>query len=403
MAAQEEYYHAQIRHGIGLRNLANGDARRMVKILDKANAELEAKLQASLKQGMSMKTKRWQALQKDIIALRKQTWKQMRAATRSDLIKLAKAEQSFAKTMLEAHIPVQMEFATVSAQQLSALVTGQPFAGGANAARTLSQWWGGLARADSARIMEALQLGLVQGESIPQMVSRVRNGTKLTRANAEAIVRTGVNHATNQARGAFHKANADIIAALMWSAMLDGRTTAICRGRDGHYAPVDGVNMAGVPEPHLVPPGARPPAHPSCRSQMISTMDHEGIASTMGNRPFVRDTRTRRWREKDFRADAREAAGAKKWKRWSIKQRNAAIKRQRTAWTKKAVGSVPVGLSYDSWLRKQPVAFQNKVLGIAKGKAFRKGLKLDQFVDRRGAELTLDQLSEQFPTFVTSA
>jgi len=47
------------------------------------------------------------------------------------------------------------------------------------------------------------------------------------------------------------------------------------------------------------------------------------------------------------------------------------------------------------------VAFQNEVLGVAKGKAFRKGLRLEQFVDRRGAELTLVQLKRKFPSYVS--
>lgn len=400
MAAQEEYYHAQIRHAIGLRNLSNGTSKELLKVLDKANAELEAKLQASLKQGTTLKSQRWKLLQKDIIEMRTAVWRTLGKSNKAELLKLGKAEQQFAKKMLEAHIPVQLDFAVASAQHISALITETPFAGGANSARSLDQWWKSLRAADGNRIIEALQLGMTQGETVPQMVARVRAGVHMTRANAEAVIRTGVNHATNQAREAFYKENADIITEEMWSAMLDGRTTAVCRGRDGHFTSTTGENMAQVTEPHLSPPLARPPAHPQCRSQMIASMNALGIAAKMPARPFVRDTRTRRWREKDFRADAKQAAGAKKWKGWSVKQRNNAIKRQRQAWTKQAVGVAPKGLIYDKWLRKQPTVYQNQVLGIAKGKAFRKGLRLDQFTDKRGAELTLGQLEAAFPSYV---
>lgn len=400
MGAQEDLYHAQVRHAIGVRNLSSGYVKDMLAVLDKANAELEVKLTNRLKPGTSLQSKRWKNMQADIKVLRSTLWKQQFSVNKKELVDLAKAEQQFAKQMFQTHIPIQLDYNVVSAQHLRALVTTQPFAGGANAARTLAQWWGGLRNADSTRILESLQLGMVNGETVPQMVARVRQGMVLTRANAEAVVRTGVNHASNQARGAFHKENADILQSLMWSAMLDGRTTATCRGRDGHHAPADGDDWTGVPQPHLETASTRPPAHPSCRSQMIAMLSALGLEAKMPARPFVRDTRTRRWREKDFRADARNAAGAKKWKKWNVKQRNAAIKRQRVTWTKDAVGTAPAGLSYDSWLRKQPVAFQNQTLGIAKGKVFRKGLKLDQFTDRRGSELTLVQLKQKFPSYL---
>jgi hypothetical protein len=47
-------------------------------------------------------------------------------------------------------------------------------------------------------------------------------------------------------------------------------------------------------------------------------------------------------------------------------------------------------------MKRQPAAFQNDVLGVTKAKLFRKGdLTLDQFIDRRGNELTLKQLASQ--------
>jgi hypothetical protein len=58
-------------------------------------------------------------------------------------------------------------------------------------------------------------------------------------------------------------------------------------------------------------------------------------------------------------------------------------------------GQVPAEMNYDQWLRKQPVSFQNEVLGIKKGQLFRAGLKMDRFVDRQGNELNLSQLRER--------
>ncbi len=61
-------------------------------------------------------------------------------------------------------------------------------------------------------------------------------------------------------------------------------------------------------------------------------------------------------------------------------------------------GQVPESLTYQEWLKKQPVEVQDEVLGKTKGKLFRAGgLSLDRFVDFKGDVYTLDQLrlSEQ--------
>lgn len=135
---------------------------------------------------------------------------------------------------------------------------------------------------------------------------------------------------------------------------------------------------------------------------MVAVLDALALADSMGSRPFVRDTRTRRFREKDFRAEAKARVGAGRWKKMTRTQRTNAVKNGRRAWTKENVGTVPSLTSYDTWLRKQPTAFQNEVLGIRKARAFRKGLKLDKFIDRKGNELTLVQLKEKFPAYVAS-
>jgi SPP1 gp7 family putative phage head morphogenesis protein len=401
MAANEELFDAQLRHAIGIRRVAGGDVQQILAMLKKAERDLEKKLSARLKQG-DFTSKRYKKLLKDIRDTRKALFAEIHRQQRDGLVSLAKAEQVFQTQMLNAIIPIQLDYAIVQLEQLRALVTATPFSSGAGAARTLSQWWTATAAADQARIIGAIQIGMTNGETVPQMVARVMKSQKLTRANAEAVVRTAVNHVSNASKEAFMQANEDIVQALRWNSTLDGRTSAVCRARDGHYRPVSGDSYEGVPKPWLKPAAAKPPAHPSCRSILISILDALGIEARMPPRPFVRDARTRRQREKDFRADAKERAGAAKWKSWSEQQRRTAIRRERIAWVKENVGTVRGDVTYDQWLRRQPTAFQNEVLGIAKGKAFRKGLKLDQFVDRQGNELTLVQLQAKYPSYVTA-
>ena len=130
--------------------------------------------------------------------------------------------------------------------------------------------------------------------------------------------------------------NKRLVKGVQWVSTLDGRTSAICRARDGQdYDPEK---------------GPRPPAHPNCRS---------------GTTPVLKS-----WREMGL-------SGLPPSTRASMN------------------GQVAEDLTYDAWLRKQPVSFQDEVLGQRKGRLFRAGLKMDRFVNRAGDEYTLDELRQR--------
>lgn len=62
-------------------------------------------------------------------------------------------------------------------------------------------------------------------------------------------------------------------------------------------------------------------------------------------------------------------------------------------------GQVSADLTYNDWLKRQTKAFQVDVLGKQKAELFRKGgLTMNQFVNDKGQELTLDQLQAKYPT-----
>ena len=399
MTANERILDLSLRHAVGVQRMAGGDVRAMLAMLQKAEKDLEKKLLTRLKTG-DWTSKRYKTMLQEIRVMRRELFASLHATSREKLLALAKAEQEFTRGILNRALPIELNYASASAQTLNTLVTATPFSGGANAARTLSQWWESVAAADQRRIIEAIQMGMVQGETVPEMTGRVLASQSLTRANAETVVRTAVNHVSNGSRDAFFAENKDIMEAVMWVSTLDGRTTLICMERDGCYDAVGDTPMSRIPEPHLDPPGARPPAHPRCRSITVGVLDALGVEAKMPERPFVRDTRTGRQREMDFRADTKAKVGPKRWKEMSRKQRNSAVKRTRQDWVKQNVGTVPGKTTYEEWLRRQPTSFQNEVLGIRKAQAFRKGLTLDKFVERTGHELTLKELAAKFPDYM---
>lgn len=303
-------------------------------------------------------------------------------ALRAAVPRLAETAQEL--KVLEAATPVKVRFTQVELDQLRAIVLSRPFQG-----RLLKDWYKGLEAADQRRLRQAIQLGMAEGESVDQIVRRIvgtrkkryaDGGLAISRRDAQAVVRTAVNHVSNKAREQVWEANSDITPALIWVATLDGRTTPICRARDGRGAPVGGNELPPNLLP-LTPPGARPPAHFNCRSTMAAYIDGVGL---VGQRPFVVGTRTPKRREIDFRAEARRTGRP--------------IQDIRAAWAAKHIGRVPARTTYQEFLFRQTASFQDEVLGPTRGKLFRTGgLKVYEFVDRGGNQLTLAELADARP------
>lgn len=388
MTANQDLFDAQIRHQVALRGYSNYVLKRVNKVLDRADKELAEKLRARLPEFDPAKidytSERWKSLLADIAAMRAAASAEIDQITTSEVRELAKVEAAHELATLQAAIPIEINLAAVDARQIAAIAVKRPFQG-----KLLKDWLSDVAESDKKRVIQAVQLGMSTGEPVDNIVRRVIGTRKnnyadgivaMNRRGAQAMVRTAINHVSNAAREQVIESNSDIIACEIWTSTLDGRTTAVCRARDGKGSKIGGKPLPEGIEP-LIPNGARPPAHVGCRSLMVAYIDGVGL---LGDRPQVVDTRTRQKREIDFRAEAK-ASGRK-------------IQDVRKNWADKNVGSVPSETTYQQFLERQSPAFQDQVLGKAKAALFRKGgLKLDQFVDRAGNELTLKQLAERVP------
>lgn len=394
--ANELYRDAALRHQVGLRRYSTGLNRRIARLLEEADAELIEKLRARVAKFASegkeldYTGRRWQALLADMRAARSAAVGKIRDLSEAELTELGMIEAQKELDLIDSALPIQLDLATVAAERLSAIATSKPFQG-----KILKDWFKELADTDAARLVQAIQLGMTQGETIDDMVRRVA-GTRanqyadgilaISRRNATAIVRTAVNHVSNAAREEVWHANADIIAARIWTSTLDGRTSAVCRARDGHAAPVGDNPLPKGLKP-LSPLGAKPPAHFNCRSTMVAYLDGVGM---LGDRPTVTDKRTRAKREIDFRRISKETGKP--------------IQQVRKEWADANVGRVPASTTYDEFLRRQPPDFQDSILGKTKGRLFREGgMQLDEFVDKAGNELTLKQLAATRPELFTKA
>jgi hypothetical protein len=351
VTANEDLFDGVIRHEIDVRRFSSGETRRLREFLEKLDAELVVKIRdrltdlkaRSIDPRSSRELRRLQTLLDDIRREREQIISRAQDQTSKSVTGFARVEEAFAQSALDDALPVNVSLISLSDAQVRSIVFDIPFQG-----HTLAGWFGRLAEADQRRVTEAINLGWVQGESVPKIVRRLI-GTRskqfndgvltLTRRQAEAVVRTAINHTANAVREEAWSSLGSAASLLQWHATLDGRTTPTCRTRDGQLTAFGGDLPASVPTGRrLSPPGARPPAHVNCRSVMVPVID--GL-ELIGDRPTVSDTRTRRKRERDFRADAKASVGEDRWRSMSETERRREISRIRRAWAEENIGRVP--------------------------------------------------------------
>ena len=199
-------------------------------------------------------------------------------------------------------------------------------------------------------IDNAVRRAWSEGRTTQQLMQEIR-GTKAlkfkdgilrgtSRRQAEAVARTAVQHVASRARMSTWERNPDVVQRYKYVATLDGRTTVRCRSLDGQTFEVGR--------------GPNPPIHINCRSTTVAVLEKEF--------EFLEEGQTRASKN----------------------------------------GQVPANQTYYQWLKRQPRAFQNDVLGPTRGKLFREGgLSADRFakmnLDRNFQPLTLDEMELKEP------
>ena len=241
-----------------------------------------------------------------------------------------------------------VSFVLPSETQLVAAVNARPFN-----TRLLKDYLSSFSKTQAKAVRNAVSMGFYEGQTTQEIVRGIigtrsqnfKNGTlNVSRTSAETMVRTALSHTSAVARNKSYEDNADLIPYYEWVSTLDGKTSSICRSRDGMVWRVD--------------KGPLPPAHHNCRST-TAPLFKEDVNSAKGKLTKKPEDGTR-----------------------------ASID-----------GQVSADLNYNDWLKRQSKAFQVDVLGVQKAELFRKGgLTMTQFVNDKGMELTLPQLASKYPT-----
>lgn len=328
----EEILEKEIRHAIYLERYKAGVLRKIIALLNGAESDLIAKIAARL----SLIEDRGYDLGKETTQRLNDLLRDV-TATREDIYAILGRELSDEMTEFAA---VEADFqrkvvvsagvqATLpTATQLKAIVTAQPFQG-----RLLKDWVKGIEQSDVRRIHDAIRIGITEGQTTDQIVRRIR-GTKSAKFQ-NGILQIGRRDAE----------------AVVLTAIAHTQNRSKMEFYEANSDIIQGVQYVAVLDARTTPlcqsrdgkvyplDKAPPiPAHFRCRSAYVPYLGVEGGS-----------------RASQF-------------------------------------GPVPAKTTYEEFLRKQSVEFQNEVLGVKRAQLFRKGMKLERFIDKSGKTYTLKQL-----------
>lgn len=260
------------------------------------------------------------------------------------LTEIGSMESEWQAKLLKKVLPpeVKIDFKTPTPEFLRAVATKRPFQGA-----ILSEWYQKLETKAQFQVRQGITLGLMNGESTKQIVNRLRgtqdssfaNGVfEGTRRDLEAVARTATNHVANAAREDVFLANDDIVEEVQWVSTLDSRTTITCASLDGQrFKPGE---------------GPRPPAHYGCRSTVVPVITGWGNLGLKAPKPSTRASLN---------------------------------------------GKAADALTYPDWLRKQPAAVRQHVLGKTRAAAFDAGAPISSFVDNKSRVLSVADLRRLEP------
>jgi len=260
-------YDQLVKHAIYMR----GQSTRVVREVAVFLQDLEVDILAQIENGFSGSKKspaQINAVLRQIKINMDEMFQEMGPELKFRLASLGEYETKYAATFL-ATIKSQdaEDLVLLSRSALTSMITNNPFDG-----KILSEWITDQSNSMRKSVWQQIRLGIGQGEDVGQMTKRLRGlgagaegAFKMNRRQTEAMVRTAVNHTSNEAFRLTFAEND--VEKYQISAVLDSRTSKTCAGLDGKVFRMDD------------PKRLMPPFHPNCRTIVVPVIDNEPFES----------------------------------------------------------------------------------------------------------------------------
>jgi len=223
-------------------------------------------------------------------------------------------------------------------KEILAEITGPTMKG----SKSISQNVKNISAGELVRMQTKVRAGLAKGLSQNEIINDVLKTTKITEFQAKTLTRTAITSTQTAALRKVAEDNKDLLKGFMFTAILDSRTSPVCTHHNGKLYDVDDKRFV-------------PPLHWNCRSSLVPVLKSK--------------------------EDLLETANVK---------RTILSKKKDESLT----GVAPKLENFGSWLKRQPMNIQEKMLGSMDAvELFRRGkLKADQFVTPKGRALSIQAL-----------
>jgi SPP1 gp7 family putative phage head morphogenesis protein len=287
----------------------------------------------------------------------------------SSWLDLVDIESKFTLNAINKPIGIELASTALSPAQMrsvigDAMVQGSPQA----------EWWDRQAQTMVNRLSDQIRLGMISGQTTPEIVSRIAGAFELTRPNIEAIVSTSLASVSTEARLATYLANDDVISAVQQRSVLDTRTTPICQAYSGLVWSLPDFKPVG----HDLPWNGGPPRHWRCRSTtipVVKAFQDLGKLKTGG-----RSSEADAYFQKRLEDQGLSESEVKS----SIRHAQASMD-----------GQVADDLKYEDWLKGKSEAVQKDVLGPTKFNLWNQGkLSFTDLVNEDGRPYTVQELKD---------
>lgn len=342
---------ASASHAIYVERLASTNANKIDTILKSLSSFTRSRL---TEEGATIPNKRaMNSIIRDIDKRYMREYGEWEKTTAQFINDLGEYESQFQTDILDAETTDNFTPTKPSDEQVKEAIKEAPMSIGANGgAVAVTAIIAGFGRNEADKAINIIKSGFFEGRKTFD-ISAAITGTKInkfsdgllakTKRNATGISKSLANHVSTIASDTVYKKNKRAVLGYIITAVLDNRTSKICRGYDDTRISFDDSYQP------------KPPFHFNCRTT---------------TRPWLRDD-----------LDAIKKA-----------------ERQ----TKGSKGKVyeNTAKEYYTWLKEQPAWFQDDVLGVTEGKIFRNaGLTPQEFKaatrKRDGTTLTIAQMAEK--------
>lgn len=359
-----------IKNHIDLDRFAVGVKEKVVGILEKAQQEIigkVAEIDPDAPTITKWKQERLEKLNQKISDILDTSYKEIDGTTMSALKDIAGISGDGTAGFLNAAIGANIFDVTLTPELLNSIATKTLIDG-----HIIGEWWQKQSADTKQRLigqmnqaMQQIQVGLVEGESIGEMIRRIR-GTKLTpgvmsvsKREAAALVRTSVHQVVQEVRKETYRQNEDVLKGYEVVATLDKRTTPLCRALDRKQ-----FDMGFKPIGHsFAYPAGGPPFHWNCRTTLIPI--------TKSYRELMADDSPLSAKKKDLLSTTPIGPRASMG------------------------GQVQGRIDYNEWLLAQPEDVQLDVLGPTRLQLWKENkLAMQDMVHQDGRPFTIQELKD---------